>query len=54
MTAPVISIDRRQHPREGLMGQLEDITYAVVRRYSVIGEVGGDQTDPSTFPLVIQ
>jgi len=53
MAAQVISVDRRQHPREGVMGQLEDITYAVVRRYGVIGEVGDDHTDTFTLPPVI-
>jgi hypothetical protein len=43
MAAQVISIDRRQSPREGVMGQLEDITYAALRRYRVIGEPRADQ-----------
>jgi len=53
MAAQTISIDRRQHPREGVLGQLEDITYAVVRRYGVIGEVRNDQSDSATLSLAI-
>jgi hypothetical protein len=41
MAAQVITIDRRQHPREGIMGHLGDITYAVLRKYG-IGEVKTD------------
>jgi hypothetical protein len=42
MAEQVIAIDRRQYPRAGVMKQLADITYAVLRRY----EVGGDKTEP--------
>ena len=31
-------IDRRQHIREGLMAQLEDITYAVLRKCADISD----------------
>jgi hypothetical protein len=34
MAAEVIRIDQRQHTREGVMGQLEDITYAALRKYA--------------------
>ena len=53
MTAPTISIDRRQHSREGIIGQLEDITYAVVRRYSVMDEVGDHDADSPLVPPAI-
>jgi hypothetical protein len=39
MAAHVIAIERRQHPREGILGQLEDITYTVLRKYGITGEV---------------
>ena len=32
MAVMSIQIDRRQHSREGLMAQLEDITYSALRR----------------------
>ena len=41
MAEQVIAIDRRQNRREGVMKQLGDITYAVLRRYE-IGEVKTD------------
>jgi hypothetical protein len=35
MTQPVIAVERRQHPREGVMGRLADVTYAVLRKYQI-------------------
>ena len=32
MAVTAIQTDRRQHSREGLMAQLEDITYSALRR----------------------
>ena len=32
------SVERRQHPRNGAVQTLEDITYRVLRRYDVVGE----------------
>ncbi len=31
-------VERRQHPRTGLVSTLEDITYGVLRRYDPIAE----------------
>ena len=31
-------VERRQYPRGGVVGRLEDITYSVLRDYEVIGE----------------
>jgi hypothetical protein len=31
-------VERRQYPRAGVVGRLEDITYSVLRDYQVIGE----------------
>ena len=47
MTEQVIPIDRRHYPREGVMAQLEDITYAALRRNGMMGEVKTDQRDSS-------
>ncbi|HTS58261.1 MAG TPA: hypothetical protein VMH03_11975 [Terriglobales bacterium] len=41
MAEEVIAIERRQYRREGVMKQLGDITYAVLRRY----EIGGIKAD---------
>jgi hypothetical protein len=50
MAAQAISIERRESPREGVMGQLEDITYAALRRYGVIGEVRPGQLNSFNQP----
>src|SRR5438552_18597990 len=44
MASKVIRIDRRQHPRDGIVGQLESITNAILRKYSITGEVTGGST----------
>lgn len=54
MAAQTIAIDRRQHPREGIIGQLEDISYAALRRYGVIGGVKADSMKSVTLPAGIQ
>ena len=33
------SVERRHHPRAGAVRTLEDITYRVLRRYDIIGDV---------------
>ena len=38
MATQAISIERRQHPREGVLGQLENITYTILRKYGIAGE----------------
>ncbi|HYL12491.1 MAG TPA: hypothetical protein VEV41_05630 [Terriglobales bacterium] len=38
MVTQAIPIERRQHPREGILGQLENITYGVLRKYGILGE----------------
>jgi hypothetical protein len=50
MAAQVIAIERRQYCREGVIGQLEDITYAALRKYGITGEIKADQTNPSAQP----
>ena len=42
MAEQVIAIDRRRYPRAGVMKQLADITYAVLRRY----EIRADEAEP--------
>ncbi len=36
-TEQVIMVDRRQRPREGVMAEIENITYRVLRRYGIDG-----------------
>jgi hypothetical protein len=38
MATQAISVERRQHSREGILGQLENITYTVLRKYGITGE----------------
>jgi len=38
MATQAISIERRQRPREGILGRLENITYGVLRKYGITGE----------------
>ena len=38
MATQASASERRQHPREGIMGQLENITYSVLRKYSITCE----------------
>ncbi len=33
-------VERREHPRVGVMAQLEDITYSVLRQHGVAGGLG--------------
>jgi len=49
----VVQIERRWHPREGLMGQLEEIAYAALRRYGIIGETKPDPMNPVPAPAQI-
>ncbi len=36
-TQPVIILDRRQHPRAGVIAEIENLTYNVLRRYGIRG-----------------
>jgi len=55
MTEHVTAIDRRQYPREGVMAELENITYAALRRNAVIGQVKtGQMNSPNQPNAVIQ
>jgi hypothetical protein len=45
MNMHLITVERREHARYGVMEQLEDITYSVLRKYGVVsdgGPQGGD------------
>lgn len=35
MAGHMIAIERRKHPREGVMKQLADVTYAVLRKHAI-------------------
>jgi len=58
-----IAIERRQYPRHGVMGHLEDVTYSALRRYGLVvcsgeqirssaSEIG--QKQPNVTNLVTQ
>jgi len=33
-------VERRERPRLGVMAQLEDITYSILRKHGVVGGLG--------------
>jgi hypothetical protein len=44
MAARMLQIERRQHVREGILEELENITYGVLRRYAVDGDTVVSET----------
>jgi len=38
--SPASFVERRKHSRQGIMGELEDITYSVLRKHAAIREAG--------------
>jgi hypothetical protein len=42
MSSQAISVERRQHPREGILGELENITYGVLRKHGIASEATGE------------
>jgi hypothetical protein len=46
MNSQVIFIERREHPRVGVMAQLEDITYSVLRKHGVVSGPGREAPAP--------
>jgi hypothetical protein len=40
MNSQAIFVERRKHSREGIMGELENITYSVLRKQRAIEECG--------------
>jgi hypothetical protein len=40
MNSQVIFAERRKHSRQGIMGELENITYSVLRKHGVNSEAG--------------
>jgi len=46
-TQQVIFTDRRQRPREGVMAEIENLTYSVLRRYGINGPT--EQHSPSSM-----
>ncbi len=37
MKSPVTIMERRQHPRQGVLAEIEDLTYRVLRKYGIDG-----------------
>ena len=46
-TQPMITIDRRQRPRYGVLAEIENLTYSVLRRYGINGPT--EQHSPSSI-----
>ena len=42
MTSHANLVERRTHPRVGVMAQLQDITYNVLRKHAVVSGAGRD------------
>jgi hypothetical protein len=43
MATQAISIERRQHSREGIIGRLENLTYTVLRKYGMTCEASRER-----------
>ena len=43
MKTQVNFVERRERPRVGVMAQLEDITHSILRKHSVVGELGRER-----------
>ena len=46
MNTQVNFIERREHPRVGVMAELEDITYSVLRKHGVVSDPGREASLP--------
>ena len=46
MSSQTNFIERRAHPRVGVMAQLEDITYSVLRKHGVVSDPGREASVP--------
>jgi hypothetical protein len=44
-TQEMIIADRRQRPRDGVMAEIENLTYSVLRRYGINGPTEQHSTD---------
>ena len=42
-------VERREHPRVGVVAKLEDITYSVLRKHEIVGATGREA--PATEPI---
>jgi hypothetical protein len=49
MKTQVNFVERREHPRVGVMAQLEDITYSILRKHGVVSGMGRER--PATQPI---
>lgn len=49
MKTEVNLVERREHPRVGVMAQLEDITYSILRKNGVVSGMGRDR--PAIQPV---
>ena len=49
MNSQVDFVERRAHPRVGVMAQLEDITYSILRKQGIVG--GPRNEEPAFRPI---
>jgi hypothetical protein len=49
MNNEAIFIERREHPRLGVMAELENITYSILRKHGVVSEPIGNA--PAAEPI---
>jgi hypothetical protein len=43
MKTQVNFVERRERPRIGVMAQLEDITYSILRKHGVVSQLGRER-----------
>ena len=43
MKTQVNFVERRERPRVGVMAELEDITYSILRKHGVVGGLGRER-----------
>jgi len=51
MATQIDHFERRERPRDGVIGRLEDITYSTLRRYGVIDVARCEQKNCSSQEL---
>jgi hypothetical protein len=54
MATQAIPIERRQHPREGIIGQLENITYTILRKHGIGAEAPREAVSAGTSQAGVQ
>ena len=53
MNSQAIFVERRKHSRDGVMGELENVTYSVLRKHGVLSE-GGREAEAAVTETITQ